>query len=111
MSIRTSAIGALRFDERLPLYGWQEDIDFTSQLRASGRVVGLNTLNGVHLATKSGRISGMKFGYSQIANPVYLVRKGTMPAAIRRDDEPVAFPGLFAWIQVLIYSGGLEVRK
>jgi GT2 family glycosyltransferase len=80
MSIRASAIGSLRFDERLPLYGWQEDIDFTSQLRARGRVVGMNTLCGVHLATKSGRISGVKFGYSQVANAVYLVRKGTVPA-------------------------------
>jgi GT2 family glycosyltransferase len=80
MSIRTAAIGRLRFDERLPLYGWQEDIDFTSQLRAKGRVVGMKNLCGVHLATKSGRISGVKFGYSQVANPVYLVRKGTVPA-------------------------------
>jgi GT2 family glycosyltransferase len=80
MSIRTSAIGALRFDERLPLYSWQEDIDFTSQFRGKGRIVGMKNLCGVHLATKSGRISGVKFGYSQVANPVYLVRKGTMPA-------------------------------
>jgi glycosyltransferase involved in cell wall biosynthesis len=80
MSIRSAAIGELRFDERLPLYGWQEDIDFTSQLRARGRVVGLNTLCGVHLATKSGRMSGVRFGYSQVANAVYLVRKGTVPA-------------------------------
>ena len=36
MSIRTSSVGELRFDERLPLYGWQEDIDFTSQLRRGG---------------------------------------------------------------------------
>lgn len=80
MSIRSETIGELRFDEKLPLYGWQEDIDFTSQLRAQGRVVGLNTLCGVHLATKSGRMSGLRFGYSQVANTVYLVRKGTMPA-------------------------------
>lgn len=80
MSMRSSAIGELRFDERLPLYGWQEDIDFTCQLRARGRVVGMNTLYGVHLATKSGRMSGVRFGYSQVANAVYLVRKGTVPA-------------------------------
>lgn len=79
MSIRSSAIGALRFDEKLPLYGWQEDIDFTSQLRGGGRVVGMNNLCGVHLATKSGRINGVRFGYSQVANAVYLVRKGTVP--------------------------------
>lgn len=79
MSIRASLIGELRFDERLPLYGWQEDIDFTNQLRRQGRVVWLATLTGVHLGLKGGRVSGVKFGYSQIVNPVYLVLKGTMP--------------------------------
>jgi hypothetical protein len=33
---------------------------------------------GVHLGVKSGRISGLRFGYSQIANPLYLHRKGTL---------------------------------
>lgn len=80
MTIRARHIGARRFDERLPLYGWQEDIDFTSQLRRFGRVVGVNTVFGVHLGIKSSRVSGLRLGYSQIVNPVYLVRKGTMPA-------------------------------
>jgi GT2 family glycosyltransferase len=80
MSIRASAIGDLRFDERLPLYGWQEDVDFTSQLRKRGRVVRVNAIRGVHLGIKSGRINGTRFGYSQVANPLYLIRKGTVPA-------------------------------
>jgi GT2 family glycosyltransferase len=80
MSIRSSHVGGLRFDERLPLYGWQEDIDFTSQLRRHGRVVGLRSLLGVHLGVKSGRVSGVRFGYSQVMNPIYLIRKGTVPA-------------------------------
>jgi len=80
MSIRADAIGDLRFDERLPLYGWQEDIDFTSQLRSRGRVVRVDAIRGVHLGAKSGRINGMRFGYSQVANPLYLIRKGTVPA-------------------------------
>ncbi|WP_099864979.1 glycosyltransferase family 2 protein [Pararhizobium haloflavum] len=81
MSIRAAAIGPLRFDERLALYGWQEDIDFTSQMRAHGRCVQLSHLRGVHLGLKSGRVSGERFGYSQIVNPIYLVRKGTVPAS------------------------------
>jgi GT2 family glycosyltransferase len=81
MSIRAACVGETRFDERLPLYGWQEDIDFTSRLGAKGRVIGMNTLYGVHLGTKSGRVSGVRFGYSQLINPIYLVRKGTMPAS------------------------------
>ena len=32
MAFRTSSIGSLRFDERLPLYGWQEDLDFCGAL-------------------------------------------------------------------------------
>jgi GT2 family glycosyltransferase len=80
MAIRARLIGSLRFDERLPLYGWQEDIDFTSQLRKVGAVVRLSSLVGVHLGTKTGRVGGLRFGYSQIANPFYLMRKGTMPA-------------------------------
>jgi GT2 family glycosyltransferase len=79
MSVRTNKIGALRFDERLVLYGWQEDIDFTRRLASEGRIVKLHSARGVHLGAKSGRISGVRFGYSQIANPVYLVRKGSFP--------------------------------
>jgi GT2 family glycosyltransferase len=81
MSVRAASIGNVRFDERLVLYGWQEDIDFTSQLRSRGRVVGINTVRGVHLGLKAGRVSGERFGYSQIVNPVYLIRKGTVPAS------------------------------
>jgi GT2 family glycosyltransferase len=79
MSMRAAQIEELRFDERLVLYGWQEDIDFTSQLRRYGDVVQLGRLTGVHLGAKSGRVSGVKLGYSQVCNPIYLVIKGTMP--------------------------------
>lgn len=78
MAMRAAAIGAERFDERLPLYGWQEDIDFTSRLRGTGRIVALKTLTGVHLGVKGGRVSGLRLGYSQVINPIYLMRKGTM---------------------------------
>jgi GT2 family glycosyltransferase len=81
MAFRSAAIGTRRFDERLVLYGWQEDIDFSSQFLRYGRIVELTDLVGVHLGVRSGRSSGAPFGYSQLVNPVYLVRKGTMPAA------------------------------
>lgn len=77
MAYRARDIGSHRFDERLPLYGWQEDTDF-SRLVARGRpIIRLHALRGVHLGVKGGRVSGVRFGYSQIANPVYIVRKGT----------------------------------
>ena len=81
MSIRARLVRELRFDERLVLYGWQEDIDFTSQLRSRGRVVCVSAITGVHLGLKAGRVSGKRFGYSQVANPVYLVLKGSVPAS------------------------------
>jgi GT2 family glycosyltransferase len=67
------------FDESLPLYGWQEDIDFSRRVLPYGRIVISGMLRGVHLGIKLGRTSGVRFGYSQIANPIYLVRKGSMP--------------------------------
>ena len=94
MSFRMEPIRrhGVRFDENLPLYGWQEDIDFSRQLAPFGRIVDANVLRGVHLGTKGGRTSGVRFGYSQIANPVYLIRKGTMS---------VGFAAALMWRNVL----------
>jgi hypothetical protein len=79
MVYRSAAIGGVRFDENLPLYGWQEDIDFAASVsRRGGRLAQTNAFAGVHRGTKSGRTSGKKLGYSQIINPVYLYRKGTI---------------------------------
>jgi len=80
MVYRCSAIAELRFDEVLPLYGWQEDIDFSVRIAPRGRLVRSDAFQGVHRGVKSARLSGVRLGYSQIANPLYLVRKGTMPA-------------------------------
>ena len=81
MAFRSAAIGDLRFDERLPLYGWQEDVDFSTQVGRRGQIVRLSALRGVHLGIKSGRQSGVRLGYSQIINPLYLIRKGTIPCS------------------------------
>jgi GT2 family glycosyltransferase len=75
---------ALLFDENLPLYGWQEDIDFSRSLAPYGRIVQYEALRGVHLGNKRGRTSGVRFGYSQVANPVYLVKKGTLSPGYAR---------------------------
>lgn len=68
----------LRFDEELPLYGWLEDVDFSRRLADFGEIVRADSMRGIHLGVKHGRQSGERFGYSQIANPVYLMRKHTM---------------------------------
>jgi GT2 family glycosyltransferase len=78
MAFRASAIGATRFDENLPLYGWQEDVDFSMRLRSTGGIVKTNAFAGVHLGVNKSRSSGIALGYSQMINPVYLVRKGSM---------------------------------
>lgn len=79
MALRLSALGELRFDERLPLYGWLEDIDLTYRLSPRGTMVTGDWMVGVHLGVKGGRTSGVRFGYSQIANPLYMLRRGTIP--------------------------------
>ena len=79
MAFRYSALRDLKFDERLPLYAWLEDHDFRGQLERQGRVVRADALWGVHLGHKQGRMRGVTLGYSQIANAVYLGRKGTVP--------------------------------
>jgi len=70
---------ALRFDENLPLYGWYEDLDLTRRLGRHGTILRLAGARGVHLGSKSGRVPGRKLGYSQIANTIYLARKGVYP--------------------------------
>jgi GT2 family glycosyltransferase len=70
---------ALRFDEALPLYAWYEDLDLTRRLGAHGRILRLAGARGVHLGTKSGRVPGVRLGYSQVANAIYLARKGSYP--------------------------------
>jgi hypothetical protein len=78
MAYRASAIGDLRFDEQLPLYGWLEDVDFGCQMKGRGLIAYTNAFAGVHQGVKHGRTSGVRLGYSQVANPIYLCRKGTL---------------------------------
>jgi GT2 family glycosyltransferase len=79
LCIRLAAAEGLWFDEALPLYAWQEDVDFSFRLGRQGALVYTSRLAGVHLGAKGGRTSGLRLGYSQIANPVYLLRKKTIP--------------------------------
>jgi GT2 family glycosyltransferase len=78
MAFRASAVQDLRFDEKLPLYAWQEDVDFAGQLLCKGRVVRTDAFAGVHRGVNKGRSPGLALGFSQMVNPAYLVRKGTM---------------------------------
>jgi GT2 family glycosyltransferase len=86
MAVRLAPIRAhgLRFDEALPLYAWYEDIDLTRRLAAAsgggaGAILRLAGARGVHLGVKSARTPGLRLGYSQVANPIYLASKGSFP--------------------------------
>jgi GT2 family glycosyltransferase len=67
----------LTFDEMLPLYAWLEDVDFSRRLAGLGKIARAEWAYGVHLGVSGGRQSGHKLGYSQVANPIYLMSKGT----------------------------------
>lgn len=72
-------LGVVEFDERLAEYGFLEDWDFYSRLRANGPTGHSPGTTLVHLGVASGRVSDRKFGYAQIVNPIYLVLKGSLP--------------------------------
>lgn len=78
MAFRMSAIADIQFDERLVLYGWLEDKDFSRTAAKHGALVQCNLLVGVHLGLQAGRVSGKRYGYSQVVNAWYLYRKGTL---------------------------------
>jgi GT2 family glycosyltransferase len=95
----------IRFDENLPLYAWQEDVDLSRQLAKFGRIVQSRRLRGVHLGSKRGPGKGLSFGYSQIANPIYLSKKGTvswkhsLPQILRNvASNALHFPRPEIWI-------------
>jgi polysaccharide biosynthesis transport protein len=79
MFVRTSVFNQVIFDENLPLYGWLEDLDFSTNCLQYGRIIRHAGTCVAHLGTPTGRMSGLKFGYSQIVNPFYLWRKNGKP--------------------------------
>jgi hypothetical protein len=79
MNIRRQVFDHISFDERLPLYGWLEDADFAARSQHLGKQGTYDACRTVHLLEQKMRLSGVRFGYSQIMNPYYLWRKGSVP--------------------------------
>lgn len=75
LAFRASLLGSVQFDERLPLYGYLEDYDFSLQCRKFGDVVVNEECLMVHIETAAGRIGTRPRGYSEIVNPIYIYRK------------------------------------
>jgi GT2 family glycosyltransferase len=82
MFVRTDVAREVGFDERLPLYGLYEDLDFRSRCQKYGKAVHNLDARLVHLGFLGGRINDVRMGYSQIANSCYLVRKGSWQAGV-----------------------------
>ncbi len=97
MTVRRAVADAVRFDERLKLYAWLEDADFTRRCLAHGRCAQVEAARLVHLFAKAGRVSGRQFGFAQITNAYYLKRKGQMSTAglLRRHWMPAVLAN--AW--------------
>ena len=81
--VRTAIFDKVLFDENLPLYGLLEDLDFATNCLRYGRIIMNTETCFAHMATPSGRTSGLRFGYSQIVNPFYLWRKNGKPGLPR----------------------------
>ena len=76
MIVRAEIAKQNRFDEKLSLYAWLEDSDFSFRCTRAGKGPVINlSAQCVHLGWRGGRISGVKTGYSQIINPLYLWKK------------------------------------
>jgi GT2 family glycosyltransferase len=76
MIVRHAAINKLRFDEGLPLYAWLEDRDYSHRITKNLHPpVECQDAVAVHLGARSGRIGGVRMGFSEIINPVYLWTK------------------------------------
>ena len=74
--VRAASAAGVSFDDHLPLYGWLEDLDYSRRLAARGELWLVPAARAVHLgASSGGRIAHERFGYSQLANPMYLRRK------------------------------------
>ncbi len=69
----------IRFDENMPGYAWYEDIDFSRRFLPYGRLVLVPCAQAVHLGAKVGKTPGVRSGYSQVANPVFIARKKLVP--------------------------------
>ena len=76
MIVRCATARNVRFDESLPLYAWLEDRDYSQRVTKNRHApVEFDGAVAVHLGARSGRIGGVRMGFSEIINPIYLWAK------------------------------------
>ena len=74
----------LRFDENLPLYGWQEDVDFSLQIAPFGRLAKSDKLLGVHLGSQGWQDVWRSFGlFPDCRTLFYLRERAQCPGDMR----------------------------
>ncbi|MFL5331174.1 MAG: glycosyltransferase family 2 protein [Gemmataceae bacterium] len=78
INVRSAIARQVTFDERLALYGWLEDADWAARCQAFGRIGAVASCRLVHLKAGGSEGGGARFGFSQIMNPTYLWRKGSI---------------------------------
>jgi GT2 family glycosyltransferase len=78
MVIRRHVFLKEKFDERFVLYAWMFEIEMTYRLLAYGKVGRYAGGQLIHLKVQSGRISGVKFGYTQLVNRWYLALRPSL---------------------------------
>jgi GT2 family glycosyltransferase len=101
--VRSQVFEKVLFDENLPLYGWLEDLDFATNILRYGRIIMNTETCWAHIGTPGGRTTGLRFGYSQVVNPLYLWRKNGKPGLSR-----VIFGH---WLRYLAYNYRRELIK
>lgn len=86
MAIRSQVFSKLRFDERLPLYSYLEDLDMARGIiQGGGKIFSVPSAVIVHRMDPSGgRRAARRFGYSSVMNWEYLRRKGRVPVTALR---------------------------
>ena len=113
MFVRSEVLRVEKFDERLPLYAWLEDLDFSLRCKRHGRIVRNRAALMAHLGTRSGRTSDLRYGYAKVANPWYLWRKSvlkSLPELIVRYWAKTTIANL---LRALLSNGtgGVNFRK
>ena len=101
--VRSQVFEKVLFDENLPLYGWLEDLDFATNILRYGRIIMNTETCWAHIGSPGGRTTGLRFGYSQVVNPLYLWRKNGKPRLTR-----VIFGH---WFRYLAYNYRRELIK
>lgn len=78
LAVRRVALEGIRFDETLPFGSYLADVEFCARIGQRGRIGRAEQLTGVKIDTSGQRENGRKTGFAQIANALYLARKGSL---------------------------------